>query len=270
MNAMKKLNIQLLLTGDELMSGDVLDSNSCMMADLLKQQGLVFTRKVTVGDNLEQLVQEMEALSQAGDILIVNGGLGPTVDDKTAEALARVINKPLQIHDQALQQLQQWCEARGYDLHGPNKKQALLPEGVAILNNPTGSAPGFSIEHNDCLIMCTPGVPSEAKRMLADSIMPILAAMNPQSFTKVIRLQTFGMGESSMQRKINEGMPDWPENIELGFRAAFPQVEVKLTVHDQQSARDLPHWQNKLETLLGAHILGEGDARHCNTPICLR
>ena len=258
-NIMSKLNIQLLLTGDELMSGDVQDSNSCMMADILKTQGLVLRRKVTVGDNLGQLIEEIEYLSQGADILIINGGLGPTVDDKTAEALASVIGQPLAVHAEAMAHVSQWCAARGFALNEPNKKQAWLPVGVALVHNPVGSAVGFSIRHNGCLIIATPGVPSEAKRMLAESIMPVLAQMNPDACTTVHRLQVFGLGESTLQRVIDEALPDWPANIELGFRVAFPQVEVKLTVHDAVAAEALPLWQAKLSALLGAHILGEGD-----------
>ena len=266
---MTKLNIQLLLTGDELMSGDVLDSNSCMMADILKQKGLVFSRKVTVGDNLDLLVREIEHLSKDSDVLIINGGLGPTIDDKTAQALGLVVQQPLQEHPDALSQLKSWCESRGYELNGPNRKQALLPKGVDILHNPTGSAPGFSITHNNCLIMCTPGVPSEVKAMLQQSIMPVLDTMNPGAFTQVVRLQVFGMGESGMQKLITESLPDWPDNIELGFRAAFPQVEVKLTVHDEQAAKALPFWQEQVERLLGAHIIGEGGSQLPNILVSL-
>ncbi len=267
--AMKKLDIQLLLTGDELMSGDVVDSNSCMMADILKQKGLVFSRKVTVGDNLDLLVREIEHLSKDSDVLIINGGLGPTIDDKTAQALALVVQEPLQEHPDVFAQLKSWCESRGYELNGPNRKQALLPKGVDILHNPTGSAPGFSITHNKCLIMCTPGVPSEVKSMLQTSIMPILDTMNPGAFTQVVRLQVFGMGESGMQKLITESLPDWPDNIELGFRAAFPQVEVKLTVHDEQAAKALPFWQEQIERLLGAHIIGEGGSQLPNILVSL-
>lgn len=256
-----KLNIQLLLTGDELMSGDVLDSNSCMMADVLKQQGLVFNRKVTVGDNLRQLVEEIESLSKAGDVLIINGGLGPTVDDRTAEALGLVIKQPLIEQPQAITHLEQWCESRGFALNGPNRKQGLLPKGVDLLTNPIGSAPGFSFTHNECLIICTPGVPGEAKSMLQQSILPLLADMNPGGFTRVLRWQLFGIGESSVQRLVNEKLADWPSHIELGFRAAFPQLELKLTVHDAEAAKDLPQWQDKLKALLGAHIIGEGSIK---------
>ena len=258
---MKKLNIQLLLTGDELMSGDVIDSNSCMMADILKTQGLVFTRKVTVGDNLALLIQEIESLSQQADVLIINGGLGPTVDDKTAEALARVVNQPLAMNQQALEYLVIWCQKRGYELNEPNKKQALLPQGITIVDNPIGSAPGFSYTHNDCLILATPGVPSEAKSMLQESILPILKTMNPEGVTQVKRLQLFGIGESTLQRSINDALPDWPKEIELGFRAAFPQIEVKLTAHDAVAIKQLNTWVNKLRLQFGAHILGEGDAQ---------
>jgi nicotinamide-nucleotide amidase len=258
---MKNLNIQLLLTGDELMSGDVIDSNSCMMADILKTQGLVFTRKVTVGDNLDLLIQEIEGLSQQADVLIINGGLGPTVDDKTAEALGHVVHQPLVINQQAMDHLVVWCGQRGYELNEPNKKQALLPQGVGIVDNPIGSAPGFSYTHNDCLILATPGVPSEAKSMLQESILPILKAMNPEGVTQVKKLQLFGIGESTLQRTINDALPDWPQEIELGFRAAFPQIEVKLTAHDAAAIKQLDTWVGKLVSLFGAHILAEGDTQ---------
>ncbi len=257
---MGKLNIQLLLTGDELMSGDVVETNSIMMANILKEQGLTFTCKVVVPDDLSQLVAEIERLSLAADILMINGGLGPTVDDKTAQALSLATKQPLEENAQAISHLQAWCLKRGFELNGPNKKQAVLPVGVELLHNAIGSAPGFSITHNQCLILCTPGVPSEAKDMLSNSIMPLLKKHHDQGFTQVVRLQTFGLGESRLQEWIQTALPNWPNNIELGFRAASPYVEVKLTVHDKKSAIELPQWQKKIEGLLGAHIIGGGGA----------
>ncbi len=258
---MAKLNIQLLLTGDELMSGHVVETNSIMMADILKTQGLIFTCKVIVPDDLAQLVTEIERLSLAADILIINGGLGPTVDDKTAQALSLATKQSLAEHSQAMSHLQAWCLRRGFELNGPNKKQAMLPKGVELLHNATGSAPGFSITHNKCFILCIPGVPSEAKEMLLNSIMPLLKKHHNPGFTQVVRLQTFGLGESRLQEWIQTELSNWPNYIELGFRSAFPYVEVKLTAHDKKSAAELPQWQQKITNLLGAHIIGEGGAR---------
>ena len=254
-----QLNVQLLLTGDELMTGDILDTNSMMVADALMPLGLVLSRKVVVGDQLALLVSEIDAISNQADVLIVNGGLGPTIDDLTAEALAKVISKPIKEHPQALAELTAWCKRRNYPLNGPNKKQAMLPEGVDIVSNQTGSAPGFKTTHNNCLIICTPGVPSELMNMLETEIIPLLSHLVEDDFTKIEKYQVFGMGESSVQRLMEETYPDWPAEIELGFRAAFPMLEVKLTAHSQQGANLLPAWQKKVEAQLASHIIGKGN-----------
>jgi nicotinamide-nucleotide amidase len=258
---MKQLNIQLLLTGDELMRGDVIDSNSCMMADILQTKGLSLSRKVTVGDDLSHLIREIENMTHSADVLIVNGGLGPTVDDKTAEALSVVVKQPLIEHADAIDDLSQWCIQRGFELNGPNRKQAFLPEGITLVNNPIGSAPGFSITHNNCLILCTPGVPIEAKAMLKQSILPVLESMAPSSFTKVTRWQIFGVGESSAQLMLQNNITDWPPEVLLGFRASFPQLELKLTIQRPQDQAILTALEQKIERVLGAHIIGENSVK---------
>lgn len=251
------LNVQLLLTGDELMTGDIVDSNSVMIADALMPLGLVLSRKVVVGDKLSVLVKEIEGVTKQADVLIVNGGLGPTIDDLTAEALAQVLDVPLEEHAVAMAQLSAWCERRNYPLNGPNKKQARLPKGVGIIENPVGSAPGFKMIHNGCLIMCTPGVPIELDAMLTSGIVPQLKGMCDHAFTQIKKYQVFGMGEAPLQKIIEESYPDWPQEIELGFRAAFPILDVKLTARSQAGIDLLPVWQTKIESTLGAHSLGE-------------
>ncbi len=255
---MGHLNVQLLLTGDELMTGDILDTNSMAVADALMPLGLVLSRKVVVGDALSQLAAEIEAMTQQADVLIVNGGLGPTIDDLTAQALANVIGQPLQEHPQAMAELQAWCDRRNYPLNGPNKKQALLPKGVDIVSNHTGSAAGFKVTHNDCMVICTPGVPSELSVMLEKGIVPLLSNLVIDDHTQIEKYQVFGMGESSVQRIFEEVYPNWPPEIELGFRAAFPMLEVKLTAHSASGIRLLPEWQLKIETQLAEHIIARG------------
>ncbi|MEW6998307.1 CinA family nicotinamide mononucleotide deamidase-related protein [Colwelliaceae bacterium BS250] len=255
------LNVQLLLTGNELMSGDIIDTNSVYIAQELKNLGIELDRKVTVGDNLELLKAELESISQQADIVIVNGGLGPTVDDMTAQALAEMSNKPLTLHPVALQQLQDWCLKRKYKLTEPNMKQAILPQGCGIVYNPLGSAPGFAITHNECLIICTPGVPVELKAMLSDSILANIAQKIPAKLQTVTqKLKVFGIGESGLQKMINESFPDWPASIELGFRAGMPLLEVKLTSRTSTSNELRSQWYQKLQQLLGQHIvcIGEG------------
>ncbi len=257
---MTQPKVHLLLTGDEIMSGDVIDSNSAMIADHLATLGLRPSKKVTVGDCLEDLITEMQSQSQQADILLVNGGLGPTEDDKTAEALAQVIGSPLCEHTQAIQQIQAWCEKHNYPMNDANKKQGILPQAVSILENTNGSAPGFYCQHNNCLMLFTPGVPSELDAMLSHSILPLLTErfdnIEPHS-TK--RLQVFGIGESSLQLKLRKHIADWPQDIDLGFRAAYPQVEVKLTAHSKQAETKVDGLTQQIKQVLAGHVIGEGN-----------
>ncbi len=255
---MKVPNIQLLLTGDELMAGDIVDSNSAMVAQQLKELGLKIARKVTVPDNLTLLVNEINDMTHTADILIINGGLGPTVDDLTAQALSNATRLPLTQHPKALIHLKAWCKKRGMQLNEPNLKQTILPQGCHIIDNKCGSAVGFYINHQNCDIYCTPGVPHELKAMLDEQIKPAISRSVPSELKNhVTRLQVFGLGESTLQKLINEKLPNWPTNIELGFRSGSPLLEVKLTTQSEQAYQQKQLWLTKLSGLLGDHLLGQ-------------
>ncbi len=251
--------VQLLLTGNEIMSGDTVDSNSAMIAHRFSELGLAIYRKVTVGDDPPLLRQEIESMSRDADVLIINGGLGPTVDDLTAQVLADVAGVSLKEHAGALTHLKSWCEQRNAALNDANLKQVILPEGADLVENPIGSAVGIQMHLHDCLVICTPGVPSELRVMLD----PILKTMGQQfgleSQVEITRLQTFGLGESTAQQIIVDGTKDWPSEVELGFRAGAPQMEVKLTIRDSAHRPLLESCKERLYQLLGDHIIGEGD-----------
>ncbi len=250
------LNIQFLLTGTELMVGDIIDTNSVMLAQSLKDNGAEVSRKITLGDDFNALVNEIESISQQADILIINGGLGPTEDDLTAEALAKVTSQPLEENSEALSHLQGWCEKRGFNLEGANRKQVVLPKGIQVIANPVGSAVGFSITHNACQIFCTPGVPNELKEMWVQEILPKIKPQLPSlGKSQTVKLHTFGIGESAIQNLLNKELNDWPQEIEVGFRAAAPLVELKLTTRSEKAEKLLPAWQGKLEKLLAGHWL---------------
>ena len=250
--------VQLLLTGNELMTGDIVDSNSAMMAHLLKDIGLAVNRKVTIADDLTLLVNEITTMASTSDILIINGGLGPTVDDLTAQALALALEVELKQHPQALTHITRWCQQRGTELNAPNLKQAILPKYCQIIANRRGSAVGFSVRFKDCDIYCTPGVPHELKNMLIEEIIPAITENTPSNLTTdITRLQVFGLGESSLQKTIDEQLPDWPTEIELGFRAGMPLLEVKLTITSKQGLLLKPLWQKKLSRVLGDHLIAE-------------
>lgn len=253
--------VQLLLTGNEIMSGDTVDSNSAMIALRLAEIGLGVYRKVTVGDDSALLRAELLAMAAQADIVIVNGGLGPTVDDLTAEILAAAAGVELTEHPEALAHLQDWCARRNLPLNAANRKQAQLPAGARIVPNPVGSAVGFELDLGQCRVICTPGVPGELRRMLDGIVSDLGRSLARSAQRHILRLQTFGLGESAAQQMISDALPTWPAAVELGFRAGAPQMELKLAVTD---AADLPlraQCEQQLRQLFGDHIIGEGDTQ---------
>ena len=254
------MHIEVLLTGNEIMSGDTVDSNSSKIAHHLSKLGLIIKRKVTVGDDQKLLEDELKEMTSQADLVIMNGGLGPTVDDLTAKVVASVANVKLVEHPEAIQHLNEWCSKRNLSVNTANYKQAMLPENCDILANPIGSAVGFIVQIGECTLMCTPGVPGELVPML-DIIVERLSEKNVYSGSKILRLQTFGMGESTAQQLINDKIESWPDEVSLGFRASLPQLEIKLTISEKKHLSALLNCKEMVCELLGAHVIGEGETR---------
>jgi len=252
--------VAVLMTGNELMTGDIVDSNSARLAEWLLELGLTIRTKVTVGDSLTQLVEEIRRLSSEYQLLIVNGGLGPTRDDLTAEALAGAMGTDLAEHPEALAHLENWCKRRGFELNSANRKQAMLPVGVNVVANDIGSAVGFHTRLNGCDIYCTPGVPSEFQRMMQQYICPALTGDHthaPYYFRR--RLRVFGMGEASLQQAIEDQPRAWPESVELGFRASLPMLEIKLQIDRESALSALSDCESNLRQLFGDHIVTDDE-----------
>ena len=254
------MRLLLLMTGNELMSGVTVDSNSSLIAQKLAPLDRRVAAKVTIGDDFALLCAELDRLAGLADVLIVNGGLGPTSDDLTAQALAEVAGVALREHPEALAHLEAWCARRGLALNAANRKQALLPEGAAVVPNAVGSAVGFRLRHRGCEIVCTLGVPSELRQMLDEAIVPWLAAEFPSSERVVItRFQLFGIGESSLQQRISEEFPDWPAHIELGFRAGAPTLELKVSSFRSADEAERLACERRVQAMFAEHIIGTGD-----------
>tara|TARA_R110002110_G_scaffold405241_1_gene624239 strand:+ start:74610 stop:75863 length:1254 start_codon:yes stop_codon:yes gene_type:complete len=241
------------------MSGDTIDSNSALIARRLGELSVGVYRKVTVGDEVELLQNELRAMTETADLVIVNGGLGPTIDDLTAEILAAVAGVGLCEHPAAIEHLERWCAQRNLPLNAANRKQAMLPEGATLVDNPIGSAVGFELTVNNCRVICTPGVPSELSAMLDDIIASLAAQLDRPAERSILRLQTFGLGESTAQQIITDACVDWPAEVELGFRAGAPQMEIKLSVNSAQALPAQQRCRAELDRLFGDHIIGEGD-----------
>lgn len=252
------MKCQLLMTGNELITGVTTDTNATWMAERLHTIGITVQKKVTIGDKLSDLEEEIRCAARQCDLLIINGGLGPTVDDLTAQAISKACHSPLQKNPAAEAHIHHWCSQRGITANMANLKQALLPVDAKVIPNTIGSAMGLQLEYDNCLILCTPGVPEEMRVMFDTELLPLLQQkFNHCQQSYIRRLQVFGMGESSIQQKIINAYPQWPAEMELGFRAGFPTLELKLTVAQKELLPMRHEWEKKIRSLLGSVIFGE-------------
>lgn len=229
MQRINTIKLALLMTGDELMQGNIIDGNGGFLGDFFAQFGLPVSEKTTVGDNLIRLVCQINRLSQEYDILLINGGLGPTEDDLTAAALAQANNEALQRHLAAEQHVIQWCQSRNLTINHANLKQAVLPASAKIFPNAPGSACAFYLTINQCLIIATPGVPSELEHIVKNEVSTFLQQQfKLTDYFPWQRYQLFGIGESSLQELINTQFSAIHDDYHIGFRANFPYLELKL------------------------------------------
>lgn len=222
------LRVEMLCTGDEVLHGQIVDTNAAWLADYLFQQGAPMTSRMTVGDELDALVTALTERSHVADVLIVNGGLGPTSDDLSSLAAATAAGVSLVEHSAWLAKMTAYFADRGRPMSALNRKQALIPDGAELLDNPVGTACGFALKLNRCLLFFTPGVPSEFKVMVDQQIMPRLRQRFSLGEAPLcLRLTTFGRGESDLASAL--APLTLPPGVMLGYRCAVPIVEIKLT-----------------------------------------
>lgn len=235
------IRIEMLSTGDEVLYGQILDSNAAWLSDFLFHEGILITARHTVGDNLHQLSQTLQERTLCNDILIVNGGLGPTSDDLTAQAAANANNEMLLLNQQWLMHIEHYYLSRGKTMPASNVKQAMLPQSASVIDNPIGTACGFKMQINGCQVFFTPGVPSEFQEMMRLSILPQIKSTFPILAKPLCyRLTTMGRTESDLASEIEQKL-DIPSNIVVGYRAAMPIIEIKLT--------GLEHLQHQMDQI---------------------
>ena len=250
--------LALLMTGSELMSGDITDTNSAFISEQLLAYGIETKEKVTVGDELPLLAEQITRLTRTYDMLLINGGLGPTQDDLTAQVLASCAGLELVEHPAAKAHVLAWCEQRGFAANQANLKQALLPQGCEIFADAPGSAPAFYLTINGCLVIATPGVPSELKQILRRQILPYMQThFSCQQASPWQRFLLFGIGESRLQQLLDEKLPAVKTVLDIGFRAAFPYVELKFKPQQGQPPAAISEARTALLQEVGDYWLGE-------------
>ncbi|MDE1781642.1 nicotinamide mononucleotide deamidase-related protein YfaY [Klebsiella pneumoniae subsp. pneumoniae] len=250
------LNVEMLSTGDEVLHGQIIDTNAAWLADFFFNQGLPLTRRNTVGDDLDALVAILRERSEQADVLIVNGGLGPTSDDLSALAAATAKGEGLILHPEWLETMTRFFAERGRPMAESNRKQAEIPASAEMINNPVGTACGFAIQLNRCLMFFTPGVPSEFKVMVEQEILPRLRQRLTLPDPPVcLRLTTFGRSESELAQSLNP--LTLPPGVVMGYRSSMPIIELKLTGPANQRDAMLALWP-EVRKVAGDSLIFEG------------
>lgn len=222
------MKISTLSIGDELIYGEVVDTNSSHIATRLYDLGIKVQRHLLVGDNEPDIMESIEALAERSEAVIVTGGLGPTADDLTARSAAKVTGRRLILNDEALNHMREFVGKEGGTFLAATERQALLPTKSTIIPNPTGTACGFIITWNGRYLIFLPGVPSEMARMLDNTVLPFVQERLRQKVTIRTKVFTlFGISEAEIDQIICD-VPNPDAGLSVAFRVKFPTVEVKL------------------------------------------
>ncbi len=258
--------IEIICTGDEVLTGATINSNFSHISQRLGDVDLEVKWGTTVGDDRTALLAAFKAASERADAVIVNGGLGPTVDDLSQEIAAKAAGVDLEFRQEWFSKMQDYFARRARSMPESNRKQAILPAGAEILDNPIGTACGFALDIGKTRFFFTPGVPRELHRMLDEQIIPrLLARSGRQSASLLKRFHSFGIGESRADTMLAGVENMAPEgSVKLGFRAHYPQLETKLTVRGtdlDDARRKLAPVEREVRKRLGNFVLAEDEQK---------
>ena len=254
--------IEILTIGDELLSGRTADTNAGFIARALAEAGLSVKRFSSVGDSLEDIRGALTNILPDTRFLIATGGLGPTDDDRTAQAAALTFGCELTMHEAAVENMEARYREFGRTMPDAAKKQAVLPQGCQAITNPVGTACGFLIRGGGCQFMFLPGVPEEVHAMVASFIVEhIRSQCGMRQCILSTTLKTFGLWESKIQELLTGCLPDLP-SVALGFYPTFPEVSLKITgtgTDEQQVKKEIWLFQQAIEKRIGEYIYSENN-----------
>jgi nicotinamide-nucleotide amidase len=252
------ISAEIITIGDELLNGDLADTNTARLGGLLRQRGLGFTAGQTVRDDTEAIARALALAASRAALVLVTGGLGPTEDDVTMEAAAAFAGVALREDAATLAHIEARFLARGYPMTPNNRRQALVPEGADALHNREGTAPGVRFVVGDTTFFFFPGVPREVDALAADHLLAWLDERAPMGPRQSRTFKTFGKTESQVATLL-EALPRSPE-LHVAYRAHFPTIQVTLHVEHPDPttrARQLADLAATVRTTLGPIIFSE-------------
>jgi nicotinamide-nucleotide amidase len=230
------MRAEIIATGSELLSGGVVDTNSVFLAEELLEIGIETAFKTIVGDDEKDLEDAVRTARERVDVILVTGGIGPTVDDITRKALARVLKKRLVLSDDALKAVKAVFKTKGKEYPGANDRQALIPAGARLLRNPVGVAPGFMLVEDGIFVAVLPGVPAEMQAMFREGLRPALEEhFGGKAAIRRKVLHTCGLSESKVNELIQDILKQ--KRPAVGLTARETGVDIRIVAHEGSGAR---------------------------------
>jgi nicotinamide-nucleotide amidase len=254
-----EIKAEVLAIGDELLYGQIIDTNSHWISQEMDKIGVRVVRRTTVGDNRDAILSAFKSAEERADIILMTGGLGPTNDDQTKPLLAEYFGCELILFPEALEAVSSFFEKRGRELTELNKLQAYLPSKCTYIPNELGTAPGMWFQENGKIWMSMPGVPHEMKKIISDQVIPRIKSQFklPLIYHKVIK--TVGIGESWLADLIKDWEKELPEHIKLAYLPSLGQVRLRLTAfgeEQEQLINDVEKEIQKVVPLIDKYIYG--------------
>lgn len=248
---------EIICVGTELLLGQILNTNSQYLAQKLAELGIDLYFQTTVGDNIERLKMAIDIATKRSDILIFTGGLGPTSDDITKEAVADYFGLTLVLDEDVLRRIEKFFERRQVKMPEINKKQAYVPEGAKVLHNKNGTAPGLIIEKDGKIAILLPGPPFEMQPMFEEGVLPYLEKFSKQKiYSRVLKF--VGIGESSIEEALKDLILSQTDPTMALYAKPF-EVELRITTkkESEECAKSLlQSMENRIRERLGEYIYG--------------
>lgn len=255
------MRAEIITSGTELLLGDTLDTNAAYLSQQLRALGIDIHYRTTVGDNEERTANAISIALSRADLVITTGGLGPTVDDVTRQAVARATGRPLRLHADSVTAIEARFRSFGSTMTENNLQQAYMPEGAIVIENPVGTAPSFIVETPQGTVISLPGVPRELEYLTTHAVIPYLREhLGLHEVIKSRVLKTCAIGESAIDAKIGDLMTG--SNPTVGLSAHPGQTDVRITakaVTEEEADRLIAGMEAKIRERLAEYIYGAGN-----------
>lgn len=256
------VNAEIIAIGTEILLGEITDTNSVYLAQVLREYGINVYYMTSVGDNVQRIASAIRIAMSRADVIITCGGLGPTIDDMTRQGVAEATGQKLVLNETLLGQIRQRFNTFRMEMPENNRRQAYIPEGAVAIENPVGTAPAFMTEHNSKLIITLPGVPRELKYLMENKVIPLLKQRYALGLIRARVLRAAGIGESALDERIGADLLE-SANPTVGLAAHHGIIDIRITAKGdtpEQVEQMLDDYEHRVRQRVGEVIFGTGKA----------